>query len=395
MRVERGTAIDCRCDGFIAHFRFRGRDQTMMTIEVHRICVSTGNRHVAGDGRPRQRQRSPRTVAGRCLAALAVVFCAHASAAPINPPLHVLFDPLNVVVSGTLEQADPSGRLVFKREEVVATEPKAEPVPGLIEVAAADWVVDGLDVGGRYLFAYTPYARDPQRVRTMIVNPGGPRLLSSPGLEPALFPDTPAYRRVLAYAKGGQVGAREDSLDTLLGLLTADEAPLRTLAAVQFALDPKLQARLDRQAVRRLKAAAVDPAMSWSGRFWLYDLARRKVDDFGVRWLRRTGQAVLATAPVAGYGSHDNAGDLVSAAFLQADLDGWTVDAPVLRRWLASDSSALAERALVQMRRQDPALEADSLREALARHDLPDGTRQFLADHSRRLARLDTGQTDR
>lgn len=318
-----------------------------------------------------------------------------AGAAPINPPLHVLFDPLNVVVSGSLEQADPSGRLVFKREAVIAGDPKVNPVPDLIEVAAPDWLVDELAAGQRYLFAYTPYARDPQRVRTMIVNPGGPRLLSSPGLEPALFPDTPAYRQLFAYAKDGHVGARDDSLAAMLDLLTADDGPLRTLAAVQFALDPKLQARLDRAAIRRLKAATVDPAMSWSGRFWLYDLARRKVDDFGRRWLRKTGQDVLATAPVTGYAGHDNAGDLVAAAFLQADMGDWTVDESALARWLSSDSLALAERALIQMRRQDPALESNSLDAALARPGLGDGSRTFFEAHRRRLERMRERQSAR
>jgi hypothetical protein len=212
-------------------------------------------------------------------------------------------------------------------------------------------------------------------------------LLSSPGLEPALYPDTPVYRGVLARYASGRVGDADDSMTGLLDLLDRDERPLRLLSAVQFALDPTLQQRLDRRAVRRLKAAVTDGTMAWSARFWLFDLARRMPDRFGSRWLRSTGQHILATAPLAGYGDPDNAGDLVGAAFLQADLEGWEIDEDVLERWLSSDSLALAERALVQMRRQDPALETASLQRALARADLPDAARAFLQAHQRRLDR--------
>jgi hypothetical protein len=358
-------------------------DNTTMPIDSSRTSATTARQPSSpmGHRRTREIRRGPL----RCFAIAALLFAAVAGAAPIQPPLHVLFDPLNVLVSATLVEAEPSGRLVFQRREVIHGEPTGEPVPDTIELMAPAWVVPTLSEGQPYLVGYSPYARDPQRVRRMIVSPGGSRLIQSPGIEPALFPDTAEYRNLLVYAEGGHVADRPDAMAHMLTMLDEGPAPLRALAAAQFALDPKLHAQLDRTSARRLRAAAVDPALSWSGRAWLLDLAHRRSDIFPRRWLRRTGRDIIARTPVTGFGEPVNAGDLVGAAFLHADLEQWTVPDAALVRWLASDSHPLAERALLQMRRQDPALERSSLDIALASEDVPAGNRHFLEEHRRRL----------
>lgn len=319
---------------------------------------------------------------------LAVVFgmVPPLSAAPIHPPLHVLFDPLNSVISGTLLERS-GDRLVFGVEERLHG---SDEIAGdRIEIAAPAWVSDALTVGDRYLVGYTPFVRDPQRVRVMIVSPRGPRLLVSPGLEPALYPDNSVYRDVLAYGRDGRIGEREDALATVFGWLRGDEPALQTLAAAQLTLDAKLAARLDQAGVRAIKDAFADIDLTWSARHWLYELARRHPDRFGKRWLRRAGIGVLETAPLTGYEAPVNAGDLVANAFLQADLGGWTVPEAALARWLRGDSPAMAERALLQMRRQDPALEAGQIERALARPDeLAPPVRAFLEGHRQRLERM-------
>lgn len=308
-----------------------------------------------------------------------------ARAAPIQPPFHVLYDPLSVLIAGTLVEKHED-RLVFRSDETLHG--SAEDLPETVELRAPGWVVQSVSLQARYLVGYVPFARDPQRVRTMIVSPSGPRLLVSPGLEPALYPDTDEYRALLAYGKGGHVGRRDDAVPTLLAALESREAPVRVLAAAQFALDPGVNARLDASAVRRLRAAVTDPAMPWSSRHWLYDLASRKPEVFGRRWLRATTRSILAEAPVTGYAAAVNAGDLVGAAFLQADLNRWDIPETALARWLRSDSPAMAERALLQMRRQDAGVEERFLAEALTDARVPENTRLFLADHRRRLERV-------
>ena len=284
-----------------------------------------------------------------------------------------------------MERAD-DGRLVFEVEERLHG---SDEIDGdRIEIAAPVWVSDTLTVGDRYLVGYTPFIRDPQRVRVMIVSPRGPRLLVTPGLEPALYPDEPTYRELLAFGDGGHIAQREDAIPTLLEWLQGEEAPLQTLAAAQLVHDPKLAPRLSRADISTVKDAFANTGLTWSARNWLYELARRHPDRFGTRWLRRAGIEVLATAPVTSYTAPVNPGDLVAGVFLQADIDGWKVPEAALARWLRSDSPAMAEQALLQMRRQDPALEREHLDRALAEADLVPAVRTFLQGHSDRLTRM-------
>jgi hypothetical protein len=328
-------------------------------------------------------------VVAMLLALVSLPLAIPAWGAPIQPPFHVLYDPLSVLMVGTLIEKD-EGRLVFRREETLHGEQAT--LPETVELRAVDWVVQSVSVAERYLVGYMAFSRDPQRARTMIVNPAGPHVLVSPGLEPALYPDTDEYRRFLAYGKGGHLHGRADAVPTLLAALKSGEAPIRVLAAAQIALDPGVQTQLDRAAVGELRAVVTDADMPWSSRHWLYDLASRKPEVFGRRWLRRTTRSILAEAPVTGYAHAVNAGDLVGAAFLQADLNQWNIPEAALARWLRSDSPAMAERALVQMRRQDTELEQRHLAAALADPGVPENTRKFLLDHQRRLERIHARQ---
>lgn len=304
-------------------------------------------------------------------------------AAPIPPPFHVLYDPHNVIVSARLLEVAADGRLVLERVEVL----HGEAIPELIEIAAPEQVGATAQLGAVYLVAYTPFRRDATRARRMIVAPDGPRLLVTPGLEPAWFPDQPDYRRLIAYGEGGDIHERSDAVEVILAALADPQAPMQAFAAAQLALDPGLWPRLSASELDRVRETLADPDTSWLARAWLYDWAGREPDRFGQRWLRRLSVRVLAQAPLRQDQGLDQAGQLVNAIFVQADLRAWPVPERTLLRWLESDNTAFAEQALLHLRRQWPDREGGAVRDALARTALEPQMRDFLEAHQRRLQR--------
>ena len=59
--------------------------------------------------------------------------------------------------------------------------------------------------------------------------------------------------------------------------------------------------------------------------------------------------------------------------------------AATLERWVSSENSALAEAALLNLRRNAPQREQAAIQAALEQSLLPAQTREFLNDHLRRL----------
>ena len=84
----------------------------------------------------------------------------------------------------------------------------------------------------------------------------------------------------------------------------------------------------------------------------------------------------------------DDGGKLLAprTAFELVERDRIDVSLPVLERWLAGDNAAIAELALLTLRRQHAERELPALEQALSLSLLPAGTREFLLDHRRRAA---------
>lgn len=302
-------------------------------------------------------------------------------AAPISPPMHALYDPLNAVVVARLLAVESDGRLLFERIEVL----HGDAVPDRIEVSAPTWIDPAPEPDRRYLLGYTPYRRDSSRVRTIIVDPDGPRLLVSPGLEPALFPDEPAYRALLDYGRGGRIAHLPDAVEMILAALVDRRAPMRALAAAQLAFDPALSARLGPAELDVARKTLADPATPWVTRTWLYDWMTREPERFASGWLRRQSRHLLQEAPLLDHGQPGHGGQLVGTIFAQAERRGWRFPRTALTRWLDSDSTALAELALLQLRRQSPRQERRAIAQALARKELHPEMRRFLEGHQRRV----------
>ena len=310
---------------------------------------------------------------------------APALAKPIKPPLELLYSSPNLLVAGTLVEINPTGRLVFERGEVLNGEPQP---PEQIDLRVSETLLADVALGQRYIFAFANLHTDRNTVdRPLAANRLGATLLSSTGIEPALFRDTADVRAIL------QAGRTEEGRDSraFIGLLVraldGDDAQLRLLAAGEIALDPDIRARLRRPGQSAAAKVARDAEASPVVRSLLLQSAAQWPHQLG-DWWKAGALDVVTTTPTGGYArrASDPTG-LVLVALELLDQRKVKVPATALKRWLHSPAPLLAEHASLMLRRESPVLERSAIREALADPQLPAQTRMFLNDHLRRLDR--------
>lgn len=317
---------------------------------------------------------------------------AGAFAGSLEAPLELLYNPGNQLVAGSLVEINPGGRLVFQRKEVLGG--RARP-PELIDVRAPKATLDAVKTGERYIFGYAFSRSDPRDPLRTVVDPEGPVLLTSIGLEPALFRDT---REVRAILKAGRTERRRESrrfFDLLMQALAGPDRALQNLAAGELAQDREVREHL-REGGQPVVERVVGDASTPSGvRSTLLLAAATRPGDFG-GWWQDAALKIVETTPAGGYTpeASDPTG-LVLVAFEALDRHAVRIPPDALKRWVSGDTPLLAERASLMLRRESPAMERSTIQQALADPKLPEQTRKFLSDHLRRLDRLDAGSKAR
>ncbi|MEP7041776.1 MAG: hypothetical protein ABI843_01865 [Dokdonella sp.] len=330
---------------------------------------------------------APPALALRCLVAAAVAWSAPVCAEHVEPPLELLYAPGNMLVAGPLIEINPSGRLVFQRKDVLGGK---ERPPEQIDVRVPMSSLHDAKIGERYIFGYTNLRTDPRNPARAALNPDGAVLLTSIGLDPALFHDTPTARAIFKSGRSERGRESHSLFDQLLKALNGPDLALQTLAAGEFAQEAEFGERLREdggQAVveKVVRNAADAPPV----RSTLLVAAATRPRDFG-EWWPAAAIDIVTNTPVGGYpdGAVDPYG-LVLTALELLDKQATKVSPDALQRWVWSPSPPLAERASLMLRRQSPVLERSVIQQALADPKLPENTRKFLNDHLRRLDRLD------
>jgi len=326
------------------------------------------------------------------VAILALATCPiTAPAGPIEPPLELLYQPENQLVAGPLLDIDPSGRLVFQRKDVLGG--KGRP-PEQIDVRAPKTTLAAVKRGERYIFGYATSRSDPRNPTRRVLDPEGPVLLASIGLEPALFRDTPETRALLKAGRSEHGRESRRFFELLMQALAGNDPALQTLAAGEVAQDREVRERVRENGavVERVARAAATPL---NVRSTLLLAAATRPDDFG-GWWQDVALGIVATTPTGGYtpDASDPSG-LVLLALEVLDKHAVRVPSETLKRWVSGETPLLAERASLMLRRESPAMERSAIQQALADPKLPDRTRKFLSDHLRRLDRLDAGSKAR
>jgi hypothetical protein len=307
---------------------------------------------------------------------LLVLWAGHMQAAEIPPPSLVLQHPRTQVLVGAYVERVADGRYRFVRVEDVRG---PDTTSNDLLIRAPDWLQPQLSAGMRYLLAYSSYIANPRFPKDFIVDSQGPLLVMTTGLEPALFRDDANLRSALMHPLDDETLQSDRYRAQLLAGLDSDDPQLQNFYAAELTQVDALNARNDAALIAAVKRHT-------SARTGLLRMVARRQDIYGRRYLATAVQEILRQAPLSGYQqAQSGTGDLVRAALEIADRDSIVLPIQNLARLAGSDSAALAEAALLAIRRSDAQQETRIARAALNRSLLPATTRTFLSDHLRRL----------
>ncbi|MEO7433818.1 MAG: hypothetical protein ABIR62_17765 [Dokdonella sp.] len=321
------------------------------------------------------------------LVSMVAIATSHAvRAEPVEPPMELLYSPGTVLVAGVVSDIDPAGRVVFQRKDVFSGRGK---LPDLIDIRVPLSVARRVKPGERYIVGYSIARSDPRHPTRTVADPRGATLVTSIGLDPALFADTPETRALLKAGRSEHGRESRRFFQLLMKALGSHDLALQTLAAGEIALEPEIGERLrddNEGTVERVaRSTQTPPAVRAS----LLQSAFKRPSDLG-NWWEAVARDVVTTTSVGGYSDPtSDPTDLVLVALELLDQHAGSLPSDALVRWVRSGSPALVERACLMLRRISPALERTSVRTALDDPGLPDQTRRFLGDHLRRLDVLD------
>ena len=336
--------------------------------------------------RPRTTRALSRAVIAPLFAVASLLFALPARAQRVESPLELMYAPDASIVAGKLVEINPTGRIVLEPKEVLSGKTKP---PDKLDIRVPKDFLNDVKAGERYIVAYSMFRRDPRKAVGMVPNKDGALAIVSPGIEPAVFSDTPAIRAILKAGRSEHGRESRRLVDLLLNALSGADAQLQNLAAGEIAYEPELGERLAEADRARIEAAVRDAKTPIRVRAVLLEAASRMPKALG-DWWKKAASDIVTTTPVDGYS--DKASDPVLLIMTAFDvLDRYSVKVPpeTLKRWVWNPNPALVERVCVLLRREGPDLERPAIQEALADPKLSEATRKFLNDHLRQLDRID------
>jgi hypothetical protein len=307
-------------------------------------------------------------------------------AAEIPPPSVVLQHPRSQVVVAAYVERLRDGRYRFAKLQDLRG---ADESPTDLLIRGPDWLQAHLGAGTHYVLGYSSYIGNPRFPKDFIVDSDGPRMLMSAGLEPALFRDDAALRSALLHPIDAKTLNSAAYLAQVVAGLGSTDQQLQSFYAAEITQNSALAARDDAVLVAAIKQLIRNPDAHPSARADLLRLVATNETIYGTEFLTDAIHDILHASPLTGYEqSQPHAGLVLRAALDIAETQSLSLSLPDLTRLVRSDSVALAELALLAIRRADPALEQNVLRDTLGLSLLSANTREFLKDHQRRLDRM-------
>jgi hypothetical protein len=339
----------------------------------------------------------PRTIRALSRAVFALVFqvsflfvsllvAAPARAERLESPLELMYAPDAQIVAGKLIEINPVGRIVIEPKDILWGKTKP---PAHLDIRIPNDFLNDVKTGERYVVAYSMFRRDPRKALGMVPNKEGAVAMVSPGIEPAVFRDTPAIRAILKAGRNEHGRESRKLAELLLAALPGDDTQIQNLAAGELAYEPELGERLNDADRAVIEKTVRDPKTPIRVRTVLLEGAARLPKTLG-EWWKKAALDIVTTTPVDGYSG--KASDPVLLIMTAFDvLDRYSVKIPpeTLKRWVWNPNPALVERVCVMLRREGPGEERSTIQLALADPKLPEATRKFLNDHLRQLDRID------
>ncbi len=318
----------------------------------------------------------------RPIAWIAVAFYASTAIAappPAPPPLDAIWDRDVVLAEARFVDQPAPNVLRFVDVDVIHGGPsRAE-----VLVTADDAALALVAPGKRYVLAWVEWMRSPANKKQRVRRAGGPQLVVSPGLSPALFEANAEVRALLLTPPSPERLESRKHLDRVLDGLADADPRLQTLFAGELFARSALRQALQPRDRERLRGVVQRADSATAARTLLLDGARIYPLAFGDRWVE-VASALIAHEPVSMSGGQPNEG-LVWSAFAILAGAGSKPPFASLSRWVPSGNGALAEQALLAIRRSTPSREPALIDSALRESQLSPSTRAFLLDHQRRL----------
>jgi len=304
----------------------------------------------------------------------------------IEPPLELLHDPVNLLVVGkAVEINTTASRIVFECKTILAGN-RSYVTQDLIDTRVPAEALARVVVGDNYIFGYSLFSEDPRRPGKLIGKRQGATMLVSPGVEPALFADTPEVRKLLDAGRSEHSRESRGTLKLLVATLKSKDPALQNLAANQLALEPDLQARFKPEDCGAIEAFVRDPNTPALARTPLLEAAAQHPEAFGQDWALDTTKSLLSTTPVDGFS--DRTSDLETLLRVAFSLSGQSsrgLPEASLVRWVRSNSVVLAEPALRLLHQWYPQAERQAVEGALQDSATPQQTKDFLRGYLQRM----------
>ncbi len=314
--------------------------------------------------------------------AFGVLLPAIANARAIPPPGMFLFRPEHVVVAAVVEARPGAGTLELRITETLSGHAESQRI---VVNSSPAWLVD-VRKGAHVLVGFTPYQRSQFQPKAVELRPEGPVIVSSTGLEPALFSDTPQARALIAAAHETSRNRSSAPLAQIIRGLGSDDRQIQNFCAAELSLRVELQQNLGNAERKQIADFLVDSSTHPAARALLLRAAAAAPDQFGADWPLVSALAILDSTPVdsveAPPGFMPN---LVYTAFEVLERAHRDVPLATAQRWVYSGHAALMEAALLSIRRSEPDAERRIAEQALESSTLSAPGREFLRDHLRRL----------
>lgn len=298
-------------------------------------------------------------------------------AGPIHPPLQSLRSGHYQLISAEVDRVDVASSAVWVNAvETIYGEPQQDGLKLLMQSHDAA----ELDLGDRYLFVFTNVQRDSSRPRKF-VRVDRNVVVHTDGADPAVFPDTKAWRHLLSDAhredeKSDQYRAR------VIDGLSDDDPKAVDLWLAELVHRPATFIDLSEREIASIEAVVRDPEQRPTARSRALKVAMETAPAWGEGWYVDAAAELLTNTAPSDLASAPRLDQAVYSALTVLGVHATAEHRPALTRWLAAHD-ALAELAAVALARISPEVERDALRQALADSSTPADTQRML---SRRLA---------
>jgi len=327
--------------------------------------------------------RTIRTTAG--LAGF-LAFTVPLPGAELKPPLQALRHPnYTLIVAQRLDRPVTEARMPVRVIERLRGD---SDVPDEIELLVQAGDEESVEAGKAYLLFYSDVERVNFKPRKEIRRPDRRKLLHIDGAGPAVFEDTPRIRALLDPAHSAIEQGPQYRAIVLEGL-ASDDPVMVDLWSAEWTLRPATFAEVKSEEICLLRGIVEDPAQRPAARTRILVAGARRTSPAAGRWYAASAHAILDQTLPAQLDDSTGLSQLVYASLRIAQGYPDAATAPQLRKWLKA-KPPLAENAALALRAIEPELERQAVRSAIADEATPDETQLFLADHLRRLERVNS-----